>query len=259
MISAGAAMQFIDLNSDLGESFGPWTMGADAEMLKLVSSANVACGGHASDPETMYRTLVLARENGVVVGAHPGYPDILGFGRRKLPCTPKEAQRFCTAQIGSLIAMSALAGTVVRYVKPHGALNNVASEDAVLAEALVLGIRAIGGLALLATAGTELSKAGHRLGVPTYEEVFADRAYTAKGQLVPRSHPRAMITDEKEASDRLIGFLRTGKMPSIEGTDIALPAHSICIHGDSPHAVVMGRYLRQRLEAEGLNIRSFLA
>lgn len=251
-------MRFIDLNSDLGESYGPWSMGADGDMLRLVSSANVACGGHASDPETMYRTLVLARDNGVTVGAHPGYPDILGFGRRKIPCTPEEAQRFCTAQIGSLMAMASLAGTRVRYVKPHGALSNVASEDANLAEALVLGIRAIGGLAFLATAGTELSKAGHRLGVPTYEEVFADRGYTAEGQLVPRSHPRAMITDPVEAANRLIGFLRTGQMPTIEGTSIALPAHSICIHGDSAHAVSMARHLRQRLEAEGLSIRSFL-
>lgn len=252
-------MQSIDLNSDLGESYGPWTMGADAEMLRLVSSANIACGGHASDPETMYRTLLMARDCGVAVGAHPGYPDVLGFGRRKLPYTPEEAQRFCTAQIGSLVAMAALAGTRVCYVKPHGALSNVASEDAELSEALVLAIRAIGGLALLATAGTELSKAGHRLGVPTYEEVFADRGYTTDGQLVPRSHPRAMITDPEEAADRLVGFLRTGLMPTIAGTSIRLPAHSICIHGDSPHAVEMAQHLRQRLEAEGLTIRSFLA
>ncbi len=251
-------MHTVDVNSDLGESYGPWSMGADAEMLRLVTSANVACGGHASDPETMYRTLVLAREYGVVVGAHPGYPDILGFGRRKLPCTPEEAQRFCTAQIGSLMAMASLAGTTVRYVKPHGALNNVAAEDAPLADALALGIRAIGGLALLATAGTELSKAGHRAGVPTYEEIFADRTYTAQGQLVPRSHPRAMITDPAEASDRLIAFFRSGLMPTIDGAAIPLNAHSICIHGDSPHAVSMGQHLRERLEAEGLTIRSFL-
>lgn len=251
-------MKLVDINSDLGESYGPWTMGADAEMLRLVSSANVACGGHASDPETMYRTLVLARECGVVVGAHPGYPDILGFGRRKLPYTPEEAQRFCTAQIGSLMAIASLAGTQVRYVKPHGALNNVAAEDAPLAEALVQGIRAIGRLALLATAGTELSKAGHRLGVPTYEEIFADRSYTAQGQLVPRSHPRAMITDPKEAADRLIGFFRTGLMPTIDGRAIPLTAHSVCIHGDSPHAVSMARHLRDSLEAEGIAIRSFL-
>ena len=228
-------------------------------MLRLVSSANVACGGHASDPETMYRTLVLARDSGVVVGAHPGYPDILGFGRRKLPCTPEEAQRFCTAQIGSLMAMASLAGTRVRYVKPHGALNNVAAEDAALAEALVLGIRAIGGLALLATAGTELSKAGHRLGVPTYEEVFADRGYTAEGQLVPRSHPRAMITDP-EGSGGPAHRLPAHRADAHHrrARSIALPAHSICIHGDSAHAVSMARHLRQRLEAEGLSIRSFL-
>lgn len=251
-------MQFVDLNSDLGESYGPWKMGADAEMLRLVSSANVACGGHASDPETMYETLILARDCGVTVGAHPGYPDILGFGRRRLPCTPAEAQRFCTAQIGSLMAMSSLAGTSVRYVKPHGALNNVAAEDAALAEAIALGVRAIGGLALLATAGTELSKAGHRAGIPTYEEVFADRSYTPQGNLVPRSHPRAMITDPAEAADRLIEFFRSGRMPTIDGSSVPLTAHSICIHGDSPHAVSMASHLRGRLEAEGIIFRSFL-
>ena len=248
----------MDLNADLAERVDPTGWEADARLLEVVTTANVACGGHASDPETMYRTLVMARERGVVVGAHPGYPDILGFGRRKLPCTPAEAQRFCTAQIGSLIAMAALAGTQVRYVKPHGALNNVAAEDAALSEALVLGIRAIGGLALLATAGTELAKAGHRLGVPTYEEIFADRGYTAKGQLVPRSHPQAMITDGEAAADRLVGFFRSGLMPTIDGPAIPLPAHSICIHGDSPHAVPMARALRARLEAEGITIRSFL-
>lgn len=251
-------MPSIDINSDLGESYGPWTMGADAEMMRFISSANIACGGHASDPETMYRTLVMAREAGVVAGAHPGYPDILGFGRRKLPCTPDEAMRFSTAQIGSLMAMASLAGTSVRYVKPHGALNNVAAEDAALAEALVKGIRSIGGLALLATAGTELSKAGHRLGVETYEEIFADRGYTSKGQLVPRSHPQAMITDPAAAADRLIGFLRTGLMPTIDGPAVPLTAHSICIHGDSPHAVPMAQHLRERLTAEGITIRSFL-
>jgi UPF0271 protein len=252
-------MHAIDINSDLGESYGPWTMGDDTAMMRFITSANVACGGHASDPETMYRTLRLAGDHAVVVGAHPGYPDILGFGRRKLPYTPEEVQRFCTAQTGSLIAMASLAGTRVSYVKPHGALNNVAAEDAALSEAIVLGIRAIGGLALLATAGTELAKAGHRLGVPTYEEIFADRSYTAKGQLVPRSHPQAMITDANAAADRLIGFFRTGLMPAIDGPAIPLPAHSICIHGDSPHAVPMARTLRARLEAEGITISSFLA
>lgn len=252
-------MSAIDLNSDLGESYGPWTMGSDTDMMELVSSANIACGGHASDPETMYRSLAMARQRNVVVGAHPGYPDLLGFGRRVLPCKVEEAQRFSTAQIGTLMALAALAGMRVRYVKPHGALNNVASEDPAMAEALVLGIRAIGGLALLATAGTELAKAGHRLKVPTFEEIFADRAYTAGGQLVPRSQPQSMITDPRAAGDRLIKFFRTGLMPTIDGPAIPLRADSVCIHGDSPHAVPMARHLRERLVAEGFVIRSFLA
>ncbi len=249
----------IDLNADLGESYGPWPMGDDAAMLSFVSSANIACGGHAGDPETMFKTLELARLRGVSVGAHPGYPDLLGFGRRLLPYSPVEVQRFCVAQIGGLVAMASLAGTRVRYVKPHGALANLAADDKAVAEAIVGGIAAMGEFAVLAISGTELADAARARGLPTYDEIFADRAYTSRGRLVPRSHPAAMITDPEVAAQRLLGFLRTGLMPTIEGTEVALDAHSICIHGDSPHAVAMAKRVRDALHEAGVSIGAFVA
>ena len=247
----------IDLNSDLGEGFGPWPMGDDETMLGIVSSANVACGGHASDPETMYRTLVLARENGVVVGAHPGYNDREGFGRRVIPMKPEEIGRMVGAQIGALQAMAQLAGAEVRYVKAHGALANHAAADRNAAEAVV-GVAGKLGLPVLAISGTELEKAAERLSVEVYSEVFADRGYLSTGRLVPRGQPGAMIDEPEPAAKRLLELLETGEMPVIDGDPINLRAHSICVHGDSPHAVAMASEVRARLEAEGIAIASFL-
>jgi len=249
----------IDLNSDLGESFGPWRMGDDATMLSLVTSANIACGGHASDPETMFQTLSLAREHGVVVGAHPGYPDLLGFGRRQLPHTPAETQRFCVSQIGALMAIGALAGAPVRYVKPHGALGNLAADDRDFANAIVEGVAALGGLAILAISGTELEDAARANGLEVYSEIFADRSYTSRGRLVPRSHPSAMITDPETSAQRLMKFFETGVMPTIDGPPVKLRADSICIHGDSQHAVSMARQLKTELAGAGLTFASFIA
>ena len=247
----------IDLNSDLGESFGPWSMGDDAAMLSVVSSANIACGGHASDPETMFRTLTLARENGVTVGAHPGYADREGFGRRIIPMTPDEIGRMVAAQIGALQAMAALAGTRVAYVKPHGALGNLAAADAKVAEAIVAVVRRIDpGLAILAISGAELEIAAG--GGPVFSEIFADRGYLSSGRLVPRGQPGAMIHDPGEAAGRILGFLESGHMPVVDGAPIPLRAHSICVHGDSPGAVVMAREVRARLEAAGVTIAGFL-
>src|SRR4051794_3003515 len=179
-----AAITSVDLNSDLGEGYGPYALGDDAAMLALVSSANIACGGHASDPDTMYRTLCLARDRGVVVGAHPGYPDRQHFGRRDLPYTPDEITRFTAAQTGALIAMAKLAGTAVSYVKPHGAPNNPPGAEPAPADAIAAAVAAIGqGLAVLALPGTELETAARRRGLPVYSEVFADRGYTAEGRL----------------------------------------------------------------------------
>ena len=252
-------MQGIDLNADLGESFGPWVMGADAAMLDLVSSANIACGGHAGDPEVMFRTLSEAARRGVVIGAHPGYADPQGFGRRIIPMSAPETARLVAAQIGALQGVARLAGAQVRYVKLHGALANLAAADAGLADTLAAAIARLGsGLSVLAISGTELERAALACGLEVYSEIFADRGYLANGRLVPRDQAGAMIHDPEEAASRLVAFLADGLMPVVDGAPIPLRAQSICVHGDSPGAVAMATHLRQRLEAEGFAITPFL-
>lgn len=249
----------IDLNSDLGEGYGPWMMGDDARILDCVTSANIACGGHASDPETMYRTLRLAADRGVTVGAHPGYADREGFGRRIIPMAPDEIGRMVVAQTGALVAMARLAGTTVRYVKPHGALGNLAAADATVASAIVAAVQAMDPtLAILAISGTQLEQAARAAGATVFSEIFADRAYQPNGQLVPRSVPGAMLHDATAAADRLLAFLRSGRMPVMGGEPIALAAASICVHGDSPDATAMARHIRARLEADGVRVAAFL-
>ena len=248
----------IDLNSDLGEGFGPWNMGNDAQMLSIVTSANIACGGHASDPETMFRTLELARDNGVNVGAHPGYNDLIGFGRRVTPMSPAEVARLCAAQIGALIGIAAQVGVPVTYVKPHGALGNLAARDRDVADAIVSAVQKIDPkLAILAISGTQSEHAARAANVPVFSETFADRGYLSSGQLVPRDQDGAMIHDAAEAADRLLAFLESGLMPVIDGDPIKLDAQSICVHGDSAGAVEMAREIRTRLSAQGIQIASF--
>jgi UPF0271 protein len=223
----------IDLNSDLGEGFGPWNMGNDAQMLSIVTSANIACGGHASDPETMFRTLELARDNGANVGAHPGYNDLIGFGRRVIPMSPAEVARLCAAQIGALIGIAAQVGVPVTYVKPHGALGNLAARDRDVADAIVSAVQKIDPkLAILAISGTQSEHAARAANVPVFSEIFADRGYLSSGQLVPRDQDGAMIHDAAEAADRLLAFLESG-------------------------TVEMAREIRTRLSAEGIQIASF--
>ncbi len=248
----------IDLNSDLGEGFGPWNMGNDSEMLSIVTSANIACGGHASDPETMFRALTLARDNGVNVGAHPGYNDRIGFGRRVIPMSPAEIGRMCAAQIGALIGIAAQVGVPVTYVKPHGALGNLAARDRDVADAIVAAVQKIDtSLAILAISGTQSEHAARAANVSVFSEIFADRGYLSTGQLVPRDQDGAMIRDAAEAADRLLAFLESGLMPVIDGDPIQLDAHSICVHGDSAGAVEMAREIRTRLTAQGIQIASF--
>lgn len=246
----------IDLNSDLGEGFGPWEMGDDAAMLGVVTSANIACGGHAGDPEVMFRTLKMAAERGVVVGAHPGYADREGFGRRVIPMAPGEIARMVAAQVGALVGVAALAGARVRYVKPHGALGNLAADDRAVAEAILTAIPS--DMAVLAISGTELELAARAAGVPVFSEIFADRAYLPNGRLVPRSRPGAVLHDAGEVSERLLGFLQTGLMPVLDGAPIKLAAQSICVHGDTPGALDMARRLRDRLQAAGVTLSPFL-
>ena len=249
----------IDLNSDLGEGFGQWQMGDDAVMLGLVTSANVACGGHAGDAETMFATLCLARNNGVTVGAHPGYADREGFGRRLIPMPVAEIERMVAVQVGALMGAAALAGVKVRYVKAHGALANLAADDLEVAGAIARATRAVSSdLALLAISATELETAGHKAGLQVFSEIFADRAYLPNGRLVPRSKPDAMICDPDFAAKRLLRFLETGLMPSIDGQPIRLAAQSICIHGDSPEAIGMAQRVRAKLHGAGVSLTAFL-
>ena len=249
----------IDLNSDLGESFGPWKMGDDEAILQVVTSANVACGGHASDPETMFRTLEIARDRGVVVGAHPGFADREGFGRRLIPMTPGEIERLIATQTGALMGAAALAGVPVRYIKAHGALANHCADDRAAAAAVARAAKAFGpDMAVLAISGTELELASREAGVPVYSEIFADRGYLSTGRLVPRSRPDAMIHDPQDAADRLVSYLETGLMPVVDGAPIKLDAHSICVHGDGPSAIAMAGHIRETLSARGVILKSFL-
>ena len=250
----------IDLNSDLGEGYGPWAMGDDAALLGLVSSANIACGGHAGDPDTMFDTLREAAGRGVVIGAHPGYADREGFGRRVIPMTPAQIGRMVAAQVGALQGVAALAGTAVRYVKPHGALANLAADDAAVAQAVAAAVAALPGrLAMLAISGTALEDAARAAGLVVFSEIFADRAYLPNGRLVRRSQDGAVIHDPEAAARRLIGFLDSGLMPVTGAAPIRLAADSICVHGDSAGALAMAALIRSRIEAAGGTIAAFLA
>jgi len=252
-------MTTIDLNSDLGESFGPWSMGDDAAMLGIVSSANVACGGHASDSATMFETLTLAADNGVCVGAHPGFEDKQGFGRRRLPLTMAEVEQLIAAQVGTIKGIAGLTDATIRYVKPHGALGNWAAENAEVAQSIAQSIkRSHADCAVLAISGTELETASLKCGLETFSEIFADRGYADNGNLVPRSQPGAMIEDADSACQRLIEFFDSGKMPTVSGGHVTLKAQSVCIHGDNPHAVAMANIIRNKLIAAGFTLEPFI-
>lgn len=249
----------MDLNSDLGESFGPWRMGDDASMLDVVTSANVACGFHAGDPAGILNTLRQARVRGVVVGAHVGYPDLVGFGRRKMEPTSDELVADVIYQIGALQGLAAAAGTRVCYVKPHGALYNTIAEDARQADDVISAILDIDpGLVLMGLAGSSLLERARGRGLRVVAEAFADRAYTPEGVLVSRSQPGAVLHDPKLVADRMLAFVRTGRLAAVDGREIELHADSICVHGDSPDAVAMARAVRARLQDAGVTLRSFV-
>lgn len=252
-------MTKIDLNADLGESFGPWTLGNDTAMMDIVSSVNVACGGHAGDTATMRDSVAMAKDKGVTIGAHPGFVDKENFGRRRLPLTPDEIERLVAAQTGALCGIAALVGAEVKYVKAHGALGNWGAAERDVADAIARATQAVLGsnAALLAISGTQLEHAGKALGIPTYSEIFADRGYTPEGQLVPRGEPGAMIEDADEAAQRLINFFGSGEMPTVGGAPVRLNAQSICIHGDGPTAVEVAQGLRAALEDAGFSIGAF--
>lgn len=246
----------IDLNSDLGESFGAWTMGDDEGVLSAVSSANVACGYHAGDPTVMRRTVKLCAEHGVAIGAHVSYPDLMGFGRRNMACSPEEAYNYCVYQIGALEAFCRAAGTTLQHVKPHGAMYNQAAKDAALADAIANAVRdACGkGAILMGLANSEFERSAQRAGIKFAAEAFADRAYLADGNLVPRSRPGAVIHDAALAAERVVKMATAGTVTSIEGETISFRPHSICMHGDTAEAVEMARLTRKKLEEAGVTI-----
>ena len=248
----------IDLNSDLGEGFGSWGMGDDEAMLSLVTSANIACGGHAGDAETMYKTLKLAKEKNVTIGAHPGFADKEGFGRRLIPMQGDEIAHIVITQIGALYAMARYVGVKLAYVKTHGALANLAAKNRKVADAITFAIHKFDAdLPILAISGTEVEKSARSISHPVYSEIFADRGYLSSGQLVPREQKGAMIEECEEAASRLLHFLKTGLMPTVEGDEIPLKADSICIHGDSPKAVEMARYIRAKFDDAGVVVKPF--
>ena len=249
-------MYLIDMNSDLGESFGTYVLGDDEAVLKAVSSANVACGFHAGDPQVMETTVKRCARHGVSVGAHPAHPDLQGFGRRTLDCTPQEAYTNCLYQIGALRAFCDAAGVRLAHVKPHGALYNQAAKNPALAEAIARAVKDAGGdLVLLGLAGSAFDGAAEAAGVPYAAEAFADRGYRADGSLVPRSQPGALIHDPQEAAARVVRMATEGKVTSVEGPEIAFRPHSLCFHGDTPEAVEMALAARAALEAAGVQVR----
>jgi 5-oxoprolinase (ATP-hydrolysing) subunit A len=242
----------INLNADLGESFGAWTMGDDAALLAVVGAANIACGFHAGDPLVMRRTVRTALAAGVGLGAHPAYPDLQGFGRRPMQMAPAELEAALIYQIGALAGIAAAEGGRLAHVKPHGALNNQACEDAALADTVARAVRAVDReLILLAPALSALIDAGERAGLRVAAEVFADRAYTDAGTLVPRREPGAVLHDDGEVQAHVMRMLDAGGIVAISGKVMRTPMHSICVHGDTPGAVANARRLRTGLEAAG--------
>ncbi|MBB4144249.1 LamB/YcsF family protein [Rhizobium rhizoryzae] len=252
-------MTSIDLNSDLGESYGAWKMGDDTAMLSIVSSANIACGFHAGDPLGIRQTVKAAVERGVVIGAHVSYPDRVGFGRRDMDATSSELTADVIYQIGALQGIAAAAGGKVAYVKPHGALYNRIAHDAKQGQAVIDGIREIDpNLVLMGLAGTPILQLAEKAGLRTVAEAFADRAYTPGGELVSRREAGSVLHDTNLIGQRMLRLAREGRLEAIDGTTIKIEAHSICVHGDSPGAVAIAQAVRQTLEADGITIRSFV-
>ena len=247
----------VDLNADMGEGFGRYQLDDDA-LLATVTSASIACGFHAGDPVVMRDTVARAVGNGVVIGAHPGYPDLVGFGRRELAATPAEVEAFVVYQIGALQAVCAAAHTRLRYVKAHGALYNRAARDAATADAIARAVRSVdSSLALLGLAGSAMIGAAGRAGIRSVSEAFVDRAYRSDGTLLPRTESGALLTDVEAIADRALLMVETGKVCTADGRVIDVRVESLCTHGDGPEAVEIARAVRARLEGAGVRVAAF--
>jgi len=250
----------MDLNSDLGEGFGAWRMGDDEAMLDIVTSANIACGFHAGDPSVMRRVCDRAVARGVAIGAHVGYRDLAGFGRRALDIEPAQLADEVLYQIGALDAFARAAGGRVSYVKPHGALYNTAAVDPEQAAAVVEGLRRYDpGLALLCLPDSEMSRQAAKAGVVSYAEAFADRAYTADGRLVSRKEPGAVLHDADAVATRAVAMATGGGLVAADGAQLELQADSLCVHGDTPGAVELARRIREGLAEAGVTLGAFAA
>ena len=250
-------MKRVDLNCDLGESFGAYKIGLDGEVIPYISSANIACGFHASDPVVMAHTVAMAKEHGCSVGAHPGFPDLMGFGRRNMAVTPDEAKAYVRYQLGALMAFCTAHGVKIQHVKPHGALYNMAAVDEKLAIAMCEAVYEVDkDIIFMGLAGSKMITAAEKVGLRAASEVFADRDYNDDGTLVSRKLPGAVIKDKDLAIKRVIRMVKEGKVESINGNDIAIKADSICVHGDNPKALEFVKNIRETLIAEGVEIKN---
>lgn len=251
-------MYKVDLNSDLGESFGAYKIGSDNEILKYVTSVNIACGFHAGDPSVMKKTVKSALLNKVAIGAHPGLPDLIGFGRRNMSISPSEAYDMVVYQVGALYGFINAEGGTMQHVKPHGALYNMAAKDEKLAKAIAEAIYDVNPeLILFGLAGSESIKQGRLVGLKTASEVFADRTYQIDGSLTPRSQSDAMVTDEKESIERVIRMVKEKKVICQQGNDIDIDAETVCIHGDGAKALNFAHEIKNTLTSSGIDIISF--
>lgn len=251
-------MAHIDINCDMGESFGTYTLGLDAEAMPYVTSINVACGFHASDPMTMQKTVQLAKKYNAAIGAHPSYPDLVGFGRRKLAASPAEVKADMLYQIGALWGFCQAEGIKLQHVKAHGALYNVAAEDIAIGTAIAEAIKAIDpNIYMLCLGNSLMVDAAKKVGVKYVEEAFADRAYTTAGKLVPRSQPGSVIHDVNLVAERVLSMAVNKKVAAIDGTIIPISAQTICVHGDTPGAVDMIKNIREKLESEKIIVEPF--
>jgi 5-oxoprolinase (ATP-hydrolysing) subunit A len=247
----------IDLNADVGESIGPWSMGDDAGLVPLVTSVNIACGFHAGDPLTIERTVALAVAAGAAVGAHPGYPDLAGFGRRDLAMASDELEAAIIYQVGAVAAFAAAAGTALRHVKAHGALYNRAARDPATAAAIARAVRRVDtGLVLVGLAGSSLTAAGEGAGLRVAAEAFPDRAYEPDGSLRPRTLAGAVLLDSGVVAERAVRMARDGVVTAVDGSDVRLRADTLCLHGDTPGAVDHARAVRAALDAAGIAVQA---
>ena len=247
----------IDLNGDVGESFGAYEIGHDAELIPILTSANIACGFHAGDPGVMRATVALAREHGTNIGAHPGFPDLVGFGRRELTATPREVEDLVAYQIGALAAIAATQGMRLSHVKPHGALYNMSARDPELAAAIARAIAAVDrSLLLFGLPDSKSLDAARRHGVRAISEAFADRAYRPDGSLVPRSQPGAVIDDAQRVVERAVAIARERMVVAVDGTRVSLDVETICVHGDTRGAAELASRIRKALIDVGIQVGS---